>query len=797
MAEARRAVEPLPSLTLEQPIDPTLHVSQCQVSQNGLSIFIPHPRFIVRNISRTIKQGIAKMHQAFMPLPLPAVFSVVGGAVTVVMMSPSTGTIRNGWLGNLLWNLDSMNPLARRLPVAYRVGYLTFNAGILVIFAFTAAHRMLLRGLLSYHGYMFEGSKKSLKTKVWGFLLKYLYIRGGSKVTQAYQTSLPTFPLPKLEDTVKRYMNAMEGLFQQDPEERTVVAALAEQFVQQEGKKLQRYLGWKHLISRNYISDWWLDVVYLRGRDSIMINSNYYGLSTLRQQPTMNQASRAAYVTYQLALIHEEIQKEKIAPTLMQRLVPLCMQQYRLAFRTTRVPGLETDHLLHTDAKESRHIVVLHKGKFYKVKLYSDVTGRRLSYTQFFSIFEGILNDASSPTATELESNLCAFTAWDRSSWAQCREKHFLRNRMNRTSLDIIEKAMWFAVLDDGEESTAECTDLTKLGRIYMHGSGSDRWFDKSFNAIFAPNGYYAMNGEHAWADAPCLGHILELVLAREVRLQPYLPDGSLKADPNFDINLDRNSYAAERLNFVSTPELVEASRTAVQFAKNLIADLDLVVRHHSAFGKGRLKKSGLSPDAFIQLSLQVAFFRDQKKFVQTYESALARLFLEGRTETIRACTEDSCNFVKALLGGKADKAELQALARKSCETHGRNTALAMTGKGVDRHLFALYVVAIGTHTESPFLRNVMKRGWKLSTSQVPTWQTDNEWPTKDNGDQWPRPSGGFGPVADDGYGVSYAISGENNLFFHVSSKKSSSNTNSARLLDNIFQAMQEIVELF
>ena len=32
---------------------------------------------------------------------------------------------------------------------------------------------------------------------------------------------------------------------------------------------------------------------------------------------------------------------------------------------------------------------------------------------------------------------------------------------------------------------------------------------------------------------------------------------------------------------------------------------------------------------------------------------------------------------------------------------------------------------------------------------------------------------GGFGPVADDGYGVSYIINGENTIFFHVSAKKS------------------------
>jgi carnitine O-palmitoyltransferase 1 len=36
---------------------------------------------------------------------------------------------------------------------------------------------------------------------------------------------------------------------------------------------------------------------------------------------------------------------------------------------------------------------------------------------------------------------------------------------------------------------------------------------------------------------------------------------------------------------------------------------------------------------------------------------------------------------------------------------------------------------------------------------------------------------GGFGPVADDGYGVSYIIAGEDIVFFHISSKRSSSKT--------------------
>jgi hypothetical protein len=44
-----------------------------------------------------------------------------------------------------------------------------------------------------------------------------------------------------------------------------------------------------------------------------------------------------------------------------------------------------------------------------------------------------------------------------------------------------------------------------------------------------------------------------------------------------------------------------------------------------------------------------------------------------------------------------------------------------MTGKGLDRHLFCLYVLSKYFNMESPFLQRVLHEPWKLSTSQVKT----------------------------------------------------------------------------
>lgn len=36
-------------------------------------------------------------------------------------------------------------------------------------------------------------------------------------------------------------------------------------------------------------------------------------------------------------------------------------------------------------------------------------------------------------------------------------------------------------------------------------------------------------------------------------------------------------------------------------------------------------------------------------KFCLTYEASMTRLFREGRTETVRSCTIESCKFVQAM----------------------------------------------------------------------------------------------------------------------------------------------------
>ena len=92
-------------------------------------------------------------------------------------------------------------------------------------------------------------------------------------------------------------------------------------------------------------------------------------------KPTFKQASRAANMTIALLNFRRAIDRETLQPIMLQNLMPLCSWQYERLFNTTRVPGLETDKLVHFN--QARHIAVFNRGRFYK--LFFQINGRMLT----------------------------------------------------------------------------------------------------------------------------------------------------------------------------------------------------------------------------------------------------------------------------------------------------------------------------------------------------------------------------------------------------------------------------------
>ncbi|XP_032784458.2 carnitine O-palmitoyltransferase 1, liver isoform isoform X2 [Daphnia magna] len=645
--------------------------------------------------------------------------------------------------------------------------------------------RELMRLLLKYHGWLYEergaGRQVSLPTRAW-LLAMQPFFRLFKPQLYSFQGTLPTLPVPALSSTREKYLRSVRPLL--DDAQYARMEKLSLEFINGIGRKLQRYLYLKRMWSTNYVSDWWEEYVYLRGRSPIMVNSNFYGIDTLFKHPTRNQAARAANIIYEALLFRRAIERSELEPIMVQGTVPLCSAQYERVFNTTRAPGIETDRIIHLD--DSTHIAVYCHGKYFKVPLY--VKGRLLRPCELEISIQKVIDDDSAVQPGE--EKLAALTAGDRVPWAKCRQEYFSKG-INKVSLAVIEGAAFVVALDEEDFNfdPVDHTQLDRYGERLLYGKGYDRWFDKSFTLVIGKNGRVGFNAEHSWADAAVLAHMWEFVLAEDVLIPRYKEDGHCKGVP------ECIPPTPIRLRWEMPQACIDKIESSYQVALALLNDVDLRLLAHSAFGKGLMKKCRISPDAFIQMALQLAYYRDAGKFSLTYEASMTRLFREGRTETVRPCTIESSQWVKAMIDESISKEERIRLLRLACVQHQRGYQDAMCGKGIDRHLFCLYVVSKYLEVDSPFLKEVLSEPWRLSTSQTPHGQTSKL-------DLAKHPDcisagGGFGPVADDGYGVSYIIAGENLIFFHISSKRSSPETDSNRFAQQITNALADIKELF
>ncbi|XP_007531401.2 carnitine O-palmitoyltransferase 1, brain isoform isoform X2 [Erinaceus europaeus] len=637
-----------------------------------------------------------------------------------------------------------------------------------------------LRLLLSYHGWILESPRAmSSATKTWLALVRIF--SGRHPGLFSYQRSLPRQPVPSVQDTVRKYLESVRPVL--CDEDFRGLCGLAQDFLRLQAALLQWHLRLKSWWASNYVSDWWEEFVYLRSRNSLMVNSNYYMMDFLYVTPTPLQAARAGNAVHALLLYRHRLNRQEILPTLLMGMRPLCSAQYEKIFNTTRIPGIQKDHIHHLS--DSRHVAVLHRGRFFRVGTHSQ--GGLLPPRALEQQFQRILDDPS--PASPQEEHLAALTAAPRDVWAQARGA--LKTQAEAT-LEAVEGAAFFVSLDcepAGLSKETPAASLDAYAHALLAGRGHDRWLDKSFTLIVFSNGKLGLSVEHSWADCPISGHMWEFTLATECFQLGYAADGHCKGDP------DPMLPPPQRLHWDLPEKIHRSISLALSGARTLSGNMDCHVFPFSHFGKSFIKHCHLSSDSFIQVALQLAHFRDRGQFCLTYESAMTRLFLEGRTETVRSCTREACSFVRAMEDKEKTVSQCRALFRLAVDKHQTLLKAAISGQGVDRHLFALYIVSQFLGLQSPFLAQVHSEQWQLATSQIPVQQLHLF--DVHNFPDYVSSGGGFAPADDNGYGVSYIFMGDDLITFHISSKKSSTKTDSHRLGQHIEEALLDVASLF
>lgn len=148
-------------------------------------------------------------------------------------------------------------------------------------------------------------------------------------------------------------------------------------------------------------------------------------------------------------------------------------------------------------------------------------------------------------------------------------------------------------------------------------------------------------------------------------------------------------------------------------------------------------------------MAIQAAYYGLYGKSECSYEPAMTKMFLHGRTEAIRTVTDQSVEFVQKFFDPKVSPHDKLEALRTALKTHTKKTRECSQGLGQDRHLYALECLWARMHRDEQKPRIFTDSGWRTLNHTVIS--------TSNCGNPALRLFG-FGPVVANGFGIGYII---------------------------------------
>ena len=214
-----------------------------------------------------------------------------------------------------------------------------------------------------------------------------------------------------------------------------------------------------------------------------------------------------------------------------------------------------------------------------------------------------------------------------------------------------------------------------------------------------------------------------------------------------------------KKMQFTIPPSVKRQIFHAETALGDKIVASETIVLEFNSYGKSMITSNNFSPDAYVQMSILLAYYKIYGKVVCAYEPVLTKTFFHGRTEAMRSATREAKELCERFFQSKYTPVQKLSLLRRAIQTQVQYVAESARGKGVDRHLFALKCIAERHDLSVPEF--FVSEPWKkLNHSILSTSNCGN-------------PSirlFGFGPVVPDGYGIGYIIK-DSSISFTISSK--------------------------
>lgn len=246
-------------------------------------------------------------------------------------------------------------------------------------------------------------------------------------------------------------------------------------------------------------------------------------------------------------------------------------------------------------------------------------------------------------------------------------------------------------------------------------------------------------------------------------------------------------------------------------------------------FGKSFIKNQKYSPDSFVQMAIQYAFYRVHRTPGAHYETGAIRVFnqgesacrivrsnqawgpvagakhFSGRTDVIRSCSNESIAFAKKMLDNHVSEAEKMTAMNEAIRGHNAYARMTCFGQGIDRHLLGLRLIAEEAGMEVPdffhdsaFTKSTHHR---ISSSQVHSRPREELFQFEAKA-RCPMQISSkheafvcYGPLVTDGYGCAYNIR-DYDIIFGLSSMRSDPETCLLQFHDALGSSLNEMHDL-
>ncbi|XP_021529909.1 peroxisomal carnitine O-octanoyltransferase isoform X2 [Aotus nancymaae] len=594
--------------------------------------------------------------------------------------------------------------------------------------------------------------------------------------TFQYQDSLPSLPVPSLEESLKKYLESVKPFANEEEYKKT--EEIVHKFQSGIGEKLHQKLLERAKGKRNWLEEWWLNVAYLDVRIPSQLNVNFAGPAPHFEHywppKEGTQLERGSIILWHNLNYWQLLRKEKV-PVHKVGNTPLDMNQFRMLFSTCKVPGITRDSIMNyfrteSEGRSPNHIVVLCRGRAFVFDVIHEgclITPPEL-LRQLMYIHKKCHSEPDGP-------GIAALTSEERTRWAKAREYLIGLDPENLTLLEKVQSSLLvYSMEDSSPHVTPE--DYSEITAAIFIGDPTVRWGDKSYNLISFSNGVFGCNCDHAPFDAMVMVNVSyyvdEKILQNEGRWK-----GSEKV---------RDIPLPEELVFtVDEKVLNDINQAKAQYLREA-SDLQIAAYAFTSFGKKLTKKKMLHPDTFIQLALQLAYYRLHGHPGCCYETAMTRYFYHGRTETVRSCTVEAVRWCQSMQDPSATLHERQQKMLQAFAKHNKMMKDCSAGKGFDRHLLGLSLIAKEEglpvpelFTDPLFTKSGGGGNFVLSTSLI----------------GYLRVQGVVVPMVHNGYGFFYHIR-DDRFVVACSAWKSCPETDAEKLVQLIFCAFHDMIQL-